>query len=80
MRILCSRLLSVLPFGLLLFCVGGLSGCDSRPADGTVVQESGTISEEEKSEVESRYMDRKKNAQKNKQSNPKNKHPTPKRH
>jgi hypothetical protein len=67
-RILCSRLLSVLPFGLLLVCVGGLSGCDSRPADGTVVQDSGTVSEQEKSKVESRYMDRKKNAQKNKQS------------
>jgi hypothetical protein len=68
-------LLSVIPFGLLLglllVCVGGLSGCDSKPADGTVVQDSGTISEQEKSKVESRYMDRKKNAQKNKQSTPK---------
>jgi hypothetical protein len=70
-RILCSRLLSVLPVGLLLVCVGGLSGCDSRPADGTVVQDSGAISEQEKSKVESRYMDRKRNAQKNKQPTPK---------
>ena len=71
MRILCSRLLAVLPFGLLLVCVGGLSGCDSRPADGTVVQARGTISEQEKSKVESRYMDRKKNSHKNKRPTPK---------
>src|SRR5262249_46400447 len=63
----CSRSLSVLLFGLLLACMSGLSGCDSRPADGTVVQDSRTISEQEKSRVESRYVDRKKNAQKNKQ-------------
>ena len=70
MRTLRSWLLSVLPVELLLVCVGGLSGCDSRPADGTVVQDSGAISEQEKSKVESRYMDRKKNAQKNKQPTP----------
>ncbi len=55
-------------FGVLLVCLGGVGGCDLKPADGTMVQDSGTISEEEKSKVESRYMDRKKNAQKNKQS------------
>jgi hypothetical protein len=59
--------LSVLIFGLLIVGVGGLSGCDSKPADGTVVQDSGTISEEEKSKVEDRYKERKKNAQKIKQ-------------
>src|SRR5271166_6198591 len=53
MRILCSSLLSVLTYGLLLVCVGGMSGCDSKPADGTMVQDSGTTSEEEKSKVES---------------------------
>jgi hypothetical protein len=70
-RILCSRLLSVLAIGLLLVCAGGLSGCDSRPPDGTVVQDSGTISEQEKSKIESRYIDRKKNAQKNTRPTPK---------
>lgn len=70
MRTLRSWLLSVLSVGLLHVCVGGLSGCDSKPADGTVVQDSGTISEQEKSKVESRYMDRKKNAQKKKQPTP----------
>jgi hypothetical protein len=53
---------------LLLVWLSGLSGCDSKPADGTVVQDRGTISEQEKSKVERRYMDRKNNAQKNKQS------------
>jgi hypothetical protein len=61
-RILCSGLLSVLTFGLLLVCLSGLGGCDSRPADGTMVQDSGTASEEEQSKVESHYTDRKKNA------------------
>jgi hypothetical protein len=59
-RILCSGFLSTLIFGLLLVCLGGLSGCDSKPADGTVVQDSGTVSEEEQSQVESRYKARKK--------------------
>ena len=67
MRILCSGLLSVLTYGLLLVCLGGMSGCDSRPADGTMVQDSGTIGEQEKSKVESHYTDRKKNATKKKQ-------------
>ena len=62
MRILCSGLLSVLTYGFLPVCVGGMSGCDSKPADGTMVQDSGTTSEEEKSKVESHYTDRKKNA------------------
>ena len=34
MRILCSRFLMVVAFGLLPICLGGLSGCDSKPADG----------------------------------------------
>jgi hypothetical protein len=67
-RILFSWLSSVFTLALPLIWLGSLSGCDSRPADGTVVQDSGTISEEEKSKVESHYMDRKKNAQKSKQA------------
>jgi hypothetical protein len=57
-RILSSGLLLVFVFGLV--CLGGLSGCDSRPADGTVVQDSGAVSEEQQSKVDSRYKDRKK--------------------
>ena len=60
MRILCCRLLLVFAFGFGLVCLGGLSGCDSRPADGTVVQDSGTVSEEQQSKVDSHYKDRKK--------------------
>jgi hypothetical protein len=69
-RIPCFGLLLVFTFGFGLVCLGGLSGCDSRPADGTVVQDSGTISEEQQSKVDSHYKDRKKNA--------KQKQPTPK--
>jgi hypothetical protein len=61
-RILYSGLLSVLTFGLLLVCLGGLSGCDSRPADGALVQDSGTVSKEQQSKVDSHYKDKKKNA------------------
>jgi hypothetical protein len=61
-RILCSTVLSVVASGLLLVCVGGVTGCDSKPADGTVVQASGTVSEEQQSKVDSHYKDRKKNA------------------
>jgi hypothetical protein len=72
-RTLRSGLLSVLTLGSSLVCLGGLSGCDSRPADGTVVEDSrGTISDEEKSKVESHYMEKRKSAQKSK-------HPTSKR-
>jgi hypothetical protein len=67
-RILYSGLLSVLTFGLLLVCLGGLSGCDSRPADGTMVQDSGTVSKEQQSKVDSHYKDRKKNAKQKKRT------------
>ena len=62
MRIQYSCFLLVLTFGLLLVCLGGLSGCDSKPADGTVVLDSGKVSEEQKSKVESYYKDRRKSA------------------
>lgn len=50
MRILCSRFMVVVAFGLLSICVGSLSGCDSKPADGTLV-ESPEISAQQKAEV-----------------------------
>ena len=37
MRIFCFWVVVGGAFGLLLVCLGGLSGCDSKPADGTVV-------------------------------------------
>ena len=67
MRIQGSGLSLVLTCGLSFVCLSGLSGCDSKPADGTVVQDRGTISEQEKSIVESQYKDRKQNARKQKQ-------------
>jgi hypothetical protein len=45
----------MLTVALLLVCLGGLSGCDSKPADGTMVQDGGTVSEEQKSKVASYY-------------------------
>ena len=53
-----------------LVCLGGLGGCDSKPADGTVIQDSGTASEEEQSKIDRHYKDRKQNAKK-KQLTPK---------
>jgi hypothetical protein len=35
----------------MLGCLGVLSGCDSKPADGTVVQEGPQISDEQKQKV-----------------------------
>ena len=50
MRILCSRFIVVFAFGLLSICVGSLSGCNSKPADGTLV-EPPEISAEQQAEV-----------------------------
>jgi len=40
----------VVAFGIMSICVGSLSGCDSKPADGTLV-ETPQISAEQKAEV-----------------------------
>ena len=73
MRIPGSGLSLLLTCGLSFVCLSGLSGCDSKPADGTVVQARGTISEQEKSIVESKYKARRQNKPnaKQKQLNPK---------
>jgi hypothetical protein len=60
MRISSNALLSALGAAFLLICLAGLGGCDSKPADGTVVQDSGKVSEEQKSKVESYDKDRRK--------------------
>ena len=54
MRILCSRFLVVVAFGLLPICLGGLSGCGSKPADG-MLAEIPQISAEQKAEVKAQY-------------------------
>ena len=38
MHILCSRFLVMVAFGLLPIWLGGLSGCDSKPEDGTLME------------------------------------------
>ena len=55
MRILCSRFLVMVAFGLLSICVGGLSGCDSKPADGSLVETS-QIDADQKAEVKAQYQ------------------------
>jgi hypothetical protein len=54
MRILYSRFFLLVAFGLMALCLGGLSGCDSKPADGTVVQQA-QIDEKQQAEVKARY-------------------------
>jgi hypothetical protein len=54
-RILCSRFLLVVAFGLLPICLGGLSGCDSKPADGSLV-EAPQIDADQKAEVKAQYQ------------------------
>jgi hypothetical protein len=56
-RILCSRFLVVVAVGLLPICLGGLSGCGSKPADGEFAEEA-NISAEQKSEVKAQYQKR----------------------
>jgi hypothetical protein len=63
-RILYPGLSSIAAFGLMLGCLGGLSGCDSKPADGTVVQEGPHMTDEQKEKVKSYRANRLKNGQK----------------
>ncbi len=55
MRVLRTRLWAPVAFGLLPICVGGLSGCDSRPADGELV-ESAQIDAQQKTDVKAQYQ------------------------
>ena len=55
MRILCSRFFTVVAFGLLPICLGGLSGCGSKPADGTVVEQA-QIDPDQQTEVKAQYQ------------------------
>ncbi len=58
MRTLCSRWLSLTVPVLLLVCLGGLSGCDSKPPDGAQVKDSGPVDAEQKAKVKAYYADR----------------------
>jgi hypothetical protein len=53
-RILCSRALVAVASGLLTLCLGSLSGCDGKPADGTLV-EAPQISADQQAEVQAQY-------------------------
>ena len=65
MRISRAGKLSVAAFGLMLGSLGGLSGCDSKPADGTViVNEAKPLTDEQKAAQRKFYPDRSKNAAK----------------
>ena len=54
MRVLRTRLLALVAFGLLPICMGGLSGCGSKPADGELV-ESAQIDAQQKTDVKAQY-------------------------
>jgi hypothetical protein len=54
-RFLCSRFSVMVALGLLSICLGGLSGCDSKPADGSLV-EPPEIGADQKAEVKSQYQ------------------------
>jgi hypothetical protein len=62
MRELRLVLWSVCGVGLLCLCAVGLTGCDSRPGDGTVIPGAGPVTEEQKSKVAAHYEDRKNKA------------------
>jgi hypothetical protein len=62
-RILYPLLLSVATYGLTLACLGGLCGCDSKPADGTAVTtEAKELAPEQKAIHQKGYADRHKKA------------------
>jgi hypothetical protein len=55
-RIICSRFLMVVALGLLPIGLVGLSGCDSKPADGML--EEPHIDADQKAEVKAEYQKR----------------------
>ncbi len=63
-RTLYPGLLAVAMLGLMLGCLSGLCGCDSKPADGTVVAtEAKNLTEEQKAVHQKGYADRHKKPQ-----------------
>jgi hypothetical protein len=54
-RVLYTRFFALVAFGLVPICLGGLSGCDFKPADG-VLAEPPDIDAEQKAEVKAQYQ------------------------
>jgi hypothetical protein len=52
------RWLSVVVFALPLLGLGGLSGCDSKPSDGSQIADSGSVAPEQQTKVEQLYKNR----------------------
>jgi len=63
-RILGSRFLVVVALGLLPMSLGGLSGCDSKPADGSLV-ESQQVDADQIAEIKAQRARQKLERQKN---------------
>jgi hypothetical protein len=62
-RISFAEILSVATLGLMLACLAGLSGCDSKPADGTtIVNKARVLTDEQKAQHRKFYPDRSKKA------------------
>jgi len=54
-RILCSRFKMIVALGFLSIYLGSLSGCGSKPEDGTVVEQA-QIDPEQHAEVKAQYQ------------------------
>jgi hypothetical protein len=50
--------MSVAAFSLMLMCLGGISGCGSKPADGELVPDAGQIGDEQKARIKGYYTKR----------------------
>ncbi len=61
MRISRAGISSLAAIGLISVCLGGLSGCESKPADGTVIaNEAKPLTDEQKAAHRKFYPDRSK--------------------
>jgi len=58
MHFLRYRCLSLTLSGSVLVCSCGLTGCDSKPSDGSQVADGGPIAPEQKAKVKAFYADR----------------------
>ena len=45
-------------YGSMMCLLGGMTGCDGRPADGTVIDSGVTVSEEQKAKIKGFYANR----------------------
>ena len=63
MRILRNGMLTLATAGFILGCMSGLSGCGSKPSDGTMVEGAGPPTEEQKA-LHKKFYTRKATAKK----------------